>query len=120
MNNNTSEGKSMALATDHDLIPAADSKEVPVRNVSDSWASMPKRKPIPGPHVTTTAIPVETTTNAESTSNGQRRAWKFLSTDFFHLPANRRRRFLIFGAVLAVALLALIIGLAVGLTVKKK
>lgn len=89
----------------------------------DSWASMPKRKPIPSaiaPAGAQPAIPLAEAQQARPSAHGQKRT---LPLGFAGLKLKwqrRSRNLLIIGIVVAVLLIALIIGLAVGLTVGKR
>lgn len=93
------------------------------QNAHGNWATVPKRKPVPGPF-STAAIGTEpgivAATNKEHAQSGicrKRRNWPFLGLDGLDFRSQRRsRKILLIGAVAAIALIALIIGLAVGLT----
>lgn len=96
----------------------------------DSWGSMPKRKPVP----TATAV-IESEeaasgqtslTNDKPAASSTKKTW--LPTTwlpagglgFWFASQKRSRKFLIIGIGAGIVLIALIIGLAVGLTVGKK
>jgi len=80
-----------------------------------SWASVPKRKPVPLAKGLTASEPV----NAGATRADHKRVWPFGLGGSRFRAQTRPHKFLII-AIAAVLLIALIIGLAVGLTVGKK
>jgi len=95
------------------------------QHVQDSWGAMPKRKPVPA---TVTALDSEGTASGQtSVTDGKFAPSKKIRT---WLPAGglglwfrsqtRSRKILIIGIGAGIVLIALIIGLAVGLTVGKK
>lgn len=113
--------------------PVSDPYDLRDNNPHDAWNSMPKRKPVPVP------VPVPAPATATATANGADSPTKetgiktklaglgasfsaFLTLDWYRDASQRQqRKYLIIGAAIAgVLLLALIIGLAVGLTVGKK
>jgi hypothetical protein len=93
----------------------------PHDNAHDLRTSMPKRKPVPTP---TTAPSTDSTKETASKPKLAGLGATFstlLSLNWYHnAPQRQKRKYLIFAAVAGILLLALIIGLAVGLTVGKK
>lgn len=93
------------------------------RNAQDNWATMPKRKPIPAPLASApiSAAPItEAATDKEHVQPSTyrtKRTWHSLYLSVFDLKSQRRPRKVIIIGIIAIALIALIIGLAVGLTV---
>lgn len=118
--------KQHADAMDHDSNTLSDKTtkngQGAVPNVQESWASVPKRKPVPlakGPRTEPAAVNAGTT-DARPSADAHKRLWPFGLGGFSFRAQRRSRKFLIIGIVAAVLLIALIIGLAVGLTVGKK
>jgi hypothetical protein len=96
----------------------------------DSWGSMPKRKPVP---TTTAAIESGEAASGQTSLTNDKPATPFNKKTLFPstwLPPGglglwfasqkRSRKFLIIGIGAGIVLIALIIGLAVGLTVGKR
>jgi hypothetical protein len=99
--------------------------QLPVQTSQESWATVPKRKPVPlakGPSDAEATAVNAGTKDARASADAPKRVCPFSLSDFsFSFRAQRRsRKFLIIGIVAAVLLIVLIIGLAVGLTVGEK
>lgn len=114
--------QSSAADPESPISPISDPSDPPDANAQSTWASMSRRKPLPAPVAATDAeaahkeIGTETKSKRFGTSLGA-----LLSFNWYRYASkSQKRKFLIIGAVIIVALLALIIGLAVGLTVNKK
>lgn len=102
--------------------PIYDPSNPPDANAQSTWASMPRRKPLPAPVAATDAEAAHKEIGTESKPKGFGASLgALLSFNWYRYGSkSQKRKFLIIGAVIVVALLALIIGLAVGLTVNKK
>ncbi|KAJ5082265.1 hypothetical protein N7532_011308 [Penicillium argentinense] len=98
--------------------------QAPAHNGPDSgsWSAMPKRKPLPTPAVET-AIAADATKTAPAP--GAKSPSKFgtwlIHLDWYRYASRRKKRnFFIIAAIGITCLLALIVGLAVGLSLRKK
>ncbi|KAJ5658654.1 uncharacterized protein N7484_002303 [Penicillium longicatenatum] len=80
--------------------------------------SMPKRKPVPVPVTSATVPDIPTDTN--DVAGDQKRKWPLVGLIIIWWTSQKRsRKLLIIGATVTILLIAIIIGLAVGLTVGK-
>lgn len=92
----------------------------------ESWASVPKRKPLPLTQDPEASVEpaagagTKDTTQSANAPNLGKRAWPLGLAGFSFRAQKRSRKFLIIGIIAAILLIALIVGLAVGLTVGKK
>lgn len=92
----------------------------------ESWASVPKRKPLPLTQDPEASVEpaagagTKDTTPSANAPNFGKRAWPLGLAGFSFRAQKRSRKFLIIGIIAAILLIALIVGLAVGLTVGKK
>lgn len=103
--------------------PISDPSAPHDNNSHDAWNSMPKRKPVPVPATATGADSPTKETESKTKLAGFGATFSaFLTLNWYRDASQRqKRKYLIIGAAIAgVLLLALIIGLAVGLTVGKK
>lgn len=88
----------------------------------DTWATVPKRKPVPPATAANNAETAKAVTTDEkhlrSNAHLEKRALPILGFGGLRFKSARRsRKIVIIGIVAAVLLIALVIGLAVGLTV---
>lgn len=93
------------------------------QNAQDNWATMPKRKPVATPSTTAPSSAAPITAAATDKEHVQpstyraKRTWPLFELGGFDFKSQKRSRKIIIIGILAIALIALIIGLAVGLTV---